>query len=269
MTITTKFETIEFSVEDGIGTITVNRPKALNALSEQVHTELNALLKEIQEKNTDFSLVKGLILTGAGDKAFIAGADIKGMTTMSASEAETFARLGQENTLLFESLNVPVIACVNGYALGGGCEMAMSCDFIFATNTAVFGQPEVKLGLIPGFGGSQRLSKLVGRNRAKEITYSGRNVGAQEALQIGLAVSLFETKEEMMEAATKYFSKMMRNSPLAVFEAKKVMNEGNDLTITAGLDVEARAFGNIFNSEDMKEGTVAFMEKRAPKFTGK
>lgn len=265
----TNYETLLFEVENNIAIITVNRPKALNALSEQVHTELNALLREFKEANKDFSVAKGMILTGAEDKAFIAGADIKGMTSMTASEAETFARLGQDNTLLFESLNIPVIACVNGYALGGGCEMAMSCDFIFATKTAVFGQPEVKLGLIPGFGGTQRLSKLVGRNRAKEITYSGRNVGVEEAKEIGLVVSIFESKEEMIEGATTYLSKMMRNSPLAVYEAKRVMNEGNDLVVSEGLNVEAKAFGAIFNSEDMKEGTAAFVEKRKPVFTGK
>ena len=265
----TNYETLLFEVENEIATVTVNRPKALNALSEQVHSELNSLLKEFKQKNSDFSIAKGMILTGAEDKAFIAGADIKGMTSMSASEAETFARLGQDNTLLFESLNIPVIACVNGYALGGGCEMAMSCDFIFATNSAVFGQPEVKLGLIPGFGGTQRLSKLVGRNRAKEITYSGRNVGVEEAKEIGLVVSIFESKDLMLEAAKTYLSKMMRNSPLAVYEAKRVMNEGNDLVVSEGLNVEAKAFGAIFNSQDMKEGTAAFVEKRKPAFTGK
>ena len=265
----TNYETLLFEVENGIATVTVNRPKALNALSEQVHTELNSLLREFKEANKDFSVAKGMILTGAEDKAFIAGADIKGMTTMTAEEAEAFARLGQDNTLLFESLNIPVIACVNGYALGGGCEMAMSCDFIFATNTAVFGQPEVKLGLIPGFGGTQRLSKLVGRNRAKEITFSGRNVDVEEAKEIGLVVSIFESKDLMIEAAKTYLSKMMRNSPLAVYEAKRVMNEGNDLIVSEGLNVEAKAFGAIFNSQDMKEGTAAFVEKRKPAFTGK
>ncbi|WP_372652957.1 enoyl-CoA hydratase/isomerase family protein [Halobacteriovorax sp.] len=265
----TNYETLLFEVENDIATVTVNRPKALNALSEQVHTELNSLLREFKEANKDFSVAKGMILTGAEDKAFIAGADIKGMTTMTADEAEAFARLGQDNTLLFESLNIPVIACVNGYALGGGCEMAMSCDFIFATKTAVFGQPEVKLGLIPGFGGTQRLSKLVGRNRAKEITYSGRNVAVDEAKEIGLVVSIFESKEEMLAGAVTYLSKMMRNSPLAVYEAKRVMNEGNDLVVSEGLNVEAKAFGAIFNSEDMKEGTAAFVEKRKPVFTGK
>ncbi|WP_290732836.1 enoyl-CoA hydratase-related protein [Halobacteriovorax sp. JY17] len=265
----TNYETILFEVENEIATITVNRPKALNALSHQVHSEINALLKEFMEANKDFTIAKGMILTGAEEKAFIAGADIKEMTLMSADEAEAFARLGQDNTLLFELLNIPVIACVNGYALGGGCEMAMSCDFIFATKTAVFGQPEVKLGLIPGFGGTQRLSKLVGRNRAKEITYSGRNVAIEEAKEIGLVVSVFESKEEMIEAAKVYLSKAMRNSPHAIYEAKRVMNEGNDLTITDGLNVEAKAFGAIFNSADMREGTAAFVEKRKPVFIGK
>lgn len=269
MSISNNFETITFEVENNIGVITINRPESLNALSEQVHSELNVLLKELVKSNADYSVAKGIILTGAGDKAFIAGADIKGMTSMTGEQAETFARLGQENTLLFEALNVPVIACVNGYALGGGCEMAMACDFIFATKSAVFGQPEVKLGLLPGFGGSQRLSKLVGRNRAKEIIYSGRNVKIDEAREIGLVVTVFENKEELLAGAKTYLTRMMANSPLAIYESKRVMNEGNDLTIKDGLDVEARAFGNIFNSYDMKEGTKAFVEKRAPNFLGK
>ena len=162
-----------------------------------------------------------------------------------------------------------VIAAVNGFALGGGCEMAMSCDFIYATDNAVFGQPEVKLGLIPGFGGTQRLAKLVGRNNAKELIYSGRNVKADEALRMGLIVRTFPSKEAMMTEALKTLKTISSNSPFAVSIAKKVMNEGIDLTIAEGLQLEKRQFSGIFSSEDMREGTRAFVEKRAPSFKGK
>jgi len=210
-----------------------------------------------------------LIVTGAGEKSFIAGADIAEMQDMSVDEGRSFGALGQEVTLLFESLPMPAIACVNGFALGGGCEMALACDFIYATESAVFGQPEVKLGLIPGFGGTQRLSKVVGRNRAKEIIYTGRNVLADEAAQIGLTIKTFSTKEELIAAAEKTLGLVQRVSPNAVRISKKVMNSGNDLTNEEGLKQELDQFSAIFSSEDMKEGTKAFVEKRKPEFTGK
>ncbi|MBK22502.1 MAG: enoyl-CoA hydratase [Halobacteriovorax sp.] len=262
------YETILFDINNGVGTITVNREKKLNALNSQVLKEIKDLLETIHEQDKTFSL-KGLILTGAGDKAFIAGADISEMNGMTTDEAQAFGKLGQDVSLLFEKLHIPVIAAVNGFALGGGCEMAMSCDFIYATESAVFGQPEVKLGLIPGYGGTQRLARLIGRNRAKEIIYSGRNVKAEEALTLGLAVKLFPNKEAMMEGVEDTFSKILRNSPLAVGASKKVMNLGNDLTVEQGLGCELQQFAEIFSSNDMKEGTAAFMEKRAPEFTGK
>ena len=261
----TNFETITFEVQGEFGVLTINREKSLNALNSQVHMELKDCLSVL--KNNEQQL-KGMILTGAGDKAFIAGADIVEMAQMTSDEAYDFATLGQENTLLFEELPFPVIACVNGFALGGGCEMAMACDFIYATQTAVFGQPEVKLGLIPGFGGTQRLSKLIGRGRAKEIMYTGRNVKIEEAKELGLVVKTFSDKEEMIEAAMGTLSKIAKNSPNAVGLAKHVMNAGNDLTNAEGLEIEARSFGDIFNSYDMKEGTKAFVEKRAPEFKG-
>lgn len=267
MYITGNYETIAFELKENIGYLTINREKKLNALNSQVLSELKTLLTHFIEEDKG-QTIKGVIITGAGEKAFIAGADIAQMQNMSVEEARDFGALGQEVSLLFEKLPMPIIACVNGFALGGGCEMAMSCDFIYATESAVFGQPEVKLGLIPGFGGTQRLSKIVGRNRAKEIIYTGRNVKAEEALSIGLAIKLFPTKEEMIAGALKTFSYMLSNSPNAIKISKKVMNEGNDLTVTQGLTCELEQFAAVFSSEDMQEGTKAFIEKRAPNFTG-
>ncbi len=267
MNINKTFNTLKFEVAEKFGTITINRPTKLNALNVELLTELKELLTDL--KNDEKFELLGLIVTGEGEKAFIAGADIAEMSDMNASDAYTFGHLGQQVTILFETLQVPVIACVNGFALGGGCEMAMSCDFIYATDNAVFGQPEVKLGLIPGFGGTQRLAKLVGRNHAKEILFSGRNVKADEALGMGLIVRKFSTKEEMITAAKSTLKAISANSPYAVSIAKKVMNEGIDLTVSEGLQLEKRQFSAIFTSEDMREGTRAFIEKRAPSFKGK
>lgn len=262
------FETILFEQENSIGKITINREAKLNALNSNVLKELKDLLETIIAEDKNYS-IRGLVLTGAGDKAFIAGADISEMNGMTTKEAQGFGKLGQDVSLLFEKIKVPVIAAVNGFALGGGCEMAMSCDFIYATESAVFGQPEVKLGLIPGYGGTQRLARLIGRNRAKEVIYSGRNIKAEEALNLGLAVKVFATKDEMLAGVEDTFSKILRNSPLAVGASKKVMNLGNDLTVAEGLECELQEFAQIFASDDMKEGTTAFKEKRAPQFTGK
>lgn len=263
-----QYETINFELKDGIGYLTINRESKLNALNRQVFNELKKVLSYFINEDKD-SALKGLILTGSGEKAFIAGADIAEMQNMTTSEAKDFGALGQEVSLLFEKLPVPVIACVNGFALGGGCEMAMSCDFIYATESAMFGQPEVKLGLIPGFGGTQRLSRLVGRNRAKEIIFTGRNVAAEESHKIGLVLEIFKTKEDMIKAAEKTISKVMKVSPHAVKLSKSVMNLGNDLTVPEGLKIELEQFSAIFSSEDMKEGTTAFIEKRAAHFTGR
>lgn len=263
--MSTNYQFIKYEVQDGVGVLTLNRPDKLNALNEVVLSELKDFLTTFKTQATK---VSGILFTGEGDKAFIAGADIASMSNMSVNEGYTFGELGQVVTLAFESLSVPVVACVNGFALGGGCEMAMSCDFIFATKSAVFGQPEVKLGLIPGFGGTQRLAKLVGRNRAKEIIYTGRNINAEEAFQMGLAVRLFDSKEEMIAEAKKTILTMSKNSPYAIQIAKKVMNKGNDLTVEEGLQVELDQFSNIFSSYDMKEGTTAFVQKRKAEFKG-
>lgn len=268
MFIAKDYETIQVELQDSLALVTINREKSLNALNHQVLRELKDLLEHIINEDRNFSL-KGMILTGAGDKAFIAGADIKSMTDMGPEQAQEFGQLGQEVTLLFERLPIPVIACVNGFAFGGGCEMAMSCDFIYATENAVFGQPEVKLGLIPGFGGTQRLSRLIGRARAKEVIYSGRNIKADEAHRVGLAVRLFPDRESLIEGARKTLGQIKEVSPLAVSLCKKVMNVGNDLTIPQGLGCELEQFAGVFSSEDMKEGTRAFVEKRKANFVGR
>lgn len=259
--------TIKFEKVNELGILTINRPTKHNALNTEVLSELKELLQELSADEA--YAIKGLILTGEGEKAFIAGADILEMSDMTPSDAYTLGQLGQQVTQLFENLKIPVIACVNGFALGGGCEMAMSCDFIYATSNAIFGQPEVKLGLIPGFGGTQRLAKLVGRNFAKELIYTGRNISADEAEDMGLVLEIFQTKYEMINKATKTLKAIAANSPFAVSMAKKVMNEGIDLTVNEGLQLEKRQFSAIFTSEDMREGTKAFVQKRTPAFKGK
>ncbi len=256
MTQNNTYETIVLTQIDHIGVLTINRPAKLNALNIQVHRELKDCLSKISH-----SSLKGLILIGEGEKAFIAGADIAEMKPMTTGEARAFSELGQQVTLLMEALPFPTIAAVNGFALGGGFEMAMSCDFIFATNNAVFGLPEVKLGLIPGFGGTQRLAKIVGERRAKEMMLSGRNVTAQEAKTLGIALELFENKQALIDGCHNWFKLSLGNSPAAIAKAKA--------TIGKGYEAEALEFGNIFQTMEMIEGTAAFLEKRKANFTGK
>lgn len=250
------FETLSFSVEDEVGTLIINRPDKLNALNIQVLRELKGALTEL--KSTP---IRGLIVTGAGEKAFIAGADIAEMKPLEPGEALAFSELGQLVTLAFEALPYPCIACVNGFSLGGGFEMALACDFIFASKNAVFGLPEVKLGLVPGFGGTQRLLKIVGERRAKEILFSGRNVKSEEAKALGIALELFDDKAKLLEGARNWFKMTLKNSSYAINQAKQVVGQG--------LVEERKAFGNIFQTEDMIEGTSAFIEKRQANFGGK
>jgi enoyl-CoA hydratase len=261
--MTNKYKYLDYKVEDGIGFLTLNREDKLNALNSDVLNELRDFLEENCKEN-----IKGLILTGQGDKAFIAGADIKEMIGLSEEEATDLSYLGQQVTFMFEEIRFPVIAAVNGFALGGGCEMALACDFIMSTDTAVFGLPEVSLGLIPGFGGTQRLAKIIGRNRAKEIIYTGRMIKADEALELGLTVASFESKEVLMNECVKMINKIARNSLHAVGVAKFTINRGVDINLEEGLRVEREMFGKVFESQDMKEGTTAFIEKRKPVFTG-
>ena len=258
-----KWKTILFEQEGELGLLTINRAKKLNALDKEVLLELRDCFEELIQQKTS---IKGLILVGDGEKAFIAGADIKAMSEMTVEDAHDFGELGQKVTTHLEDLPFPVIACVHGFALGGGMEMAMSCDFILTTKDSIFGQPEVKLGLIPGFGGTQRLSRIVGRNRAKEIIYTGRNIKADEALKIGLVAKVFADKKALMKGARKIFNDMLENSPRAIALAKGAINEGADRLLVDGLTCELDCFSSIFGSPDMLEGTRAFLEKRTPKF---
>ena len=259
----TDWKTILFDREDELGILTINRAKKLNALDREVLEELQDCLEQlIQQKQS----IRGLMLVGDGEKAFVAGADIKAMSEMTTEEANNFGELGQKVTTLLEDLPVPVIACVHGYALGGGMELAMGCDFILTTKDSVFGQPEVKLGLIPGFGGTQRLARIVGKNRACELIYTGRNIKADEALKIGLVIKVLADKKSLMREAHKILKSILENSPRAIALSKGAINEGGVLPLKEGLQCELECFSSIFGSPDMLEGTQAFMEKRKPKF---
>lgn len=262
------FKNITYQVDNqGIVVITINREAKLNALNLELLNELRLCVREIA-KDKEFQ-IKGVILTGAGEKAFIAGADIAQMSAMDDREAYEFGELGQEVTMMIEALRVPVIAAVNGFALGGGCEFALACDFIFATKKSIFGQPEVKLGLIPGFGGTQRLARLVGRARARELIYTGRTMDAVEAERIGLVTKIFEDKEALMQGARDTFKQICANSPMAIWHSKRALNYGIDLTLKEGLSYELEEFAISFITQDKREGVSAFLEKRQPHFQGK
>jgi enoyl-CoA hydratase len=261
--MTNDFKFLHFEQINNIGVLTLNREDKLNALNETVLDELRLFLESAYKLK-----LKGLIFTGAGEKSFIAGADIAQMQGMSEKEAQDFSYKGQQVTFMLEELRFPVIAAVNGFALGGGCEMALACDFILCTENAVFGLPEVSLGLIPGFGGTQRLPKIVGRNRAKEIIYTGKKVSAQDAKNIGLVLSVHENKEALLQEAMSIIERASRNSLNAIGVAKFVINRGTDLPNEEGLKFEKNHFADIFNSFDMKEGVNAFIEKRKPEFKG-
>ena len=260
-----QFETLLVETKNDIIHLTLNRPDKLNALSEQVLMELKNFLSGVKE-DKNFK-ARGIIFTGSGTKAFIAGADIKAMDSMTPEQGESFGRLGQEVSLLFEQIPLPVIACVNGFALGGGCEMAMSCDIIYASQNAAFGQPEINLGLIPGFGGTQRLMRYVGLGHARELIYTGRTVKAEEACKIGLVQRLFETKEEMIAAAEKTLMKIKEKSPLILAKCKEVINKGEGLPLSDGLAVENSAFRFVFGTQDKQIGVKAFLEKKKADFS--
>jgi len=222
--------------------------------------ELQQALNELDSKT------RGLIITGSGEKAFIAGADIKAMSAMDAEQGKTFSALGQQLTLQIENLPFPVIAAVNGFALGGGCEIALSADFIYASNNAIFGLPETKLGLIPGFGGTQRLAKIVGRNLAKEMIYTAKNLSASEAKEHGLVLQIAASREELLEICNKTLEKALSNSGDAIHQAKLAINRGCDLTVEQGLEIENQCFEDIFSSPEKQEGVNAFLEKRKANF---
>lgn len=264
----TDYQTLNIQILESILHLTINRPDKLNALSIEVLTELKCVFTELQNKNTDYH-VRGVLLSGAGDKAFIAGADIKAMSSMSVDQASEFAKLGQDVTLLIERCSVPVVACVDGFALGGGCEIAMSADLIYATEKSVFGQPEINLALIPGFGGTQRLGRYIGQQKAKEMIYTGRNFKAPEAQSLGLVAQLFASREEMMTAALKFFETVKQKSPLILTYCKQTILDGDTLPIQEGLKVEQKAFAKLFSTDDKTEGLQAFLEKRPAVFKGR
>ena len=255
-------ETIEFEHADGIGIITLSRPKALNALNSTLLNELAHVLSELMNSG-----LRALILTGAGDRAFAAGADISEMASFSAEEAEAFSAGGQAVLELLETFPAPTIAAVKGFALGGGCEVAMACDLVLAATTAVFGQPEVKLGVIPGFGGTQRLARRVGRQRALELMFTGRNVDATEAVALGIALEVVE-EGDVLDAAKTLAGRISRNGPAAIRWVKSVVHETEGRDAAAGMSAERAHFALCFSTNDQTEGMAAFVEKRKPTFTG-
>ena len=259
------YENILVNREPPIAIITFNRPKVLNALNQAVMDELNAAIGEL---NTDPE-VRAIILTGAGRKAFVAGADIGQFNELtSMAEAAEFARRGQAVLDRIERLHKPVIAAINGYALGGGCELAMACDIRIAADTARLGQPEINLGIIPGYGGTQRLPRLVGRGMAKYLVFSGEHISAEEARRIGL-VEFVVPAAELMDFARELAHKLAAKPPIALRLAKEAINEGLEGTLAQGLDCEADQFGTVFETEDRVEGINAFLEKRKPIWKGR
>ncbi len=257
------YETIKYEVSDGTGTITINRPDVLNALNMQVLAEM---LSAIGEASADEE-VKVLMLTGAG-RSFIAGADIAQMNGFGTQDGLRFGDLGHSVLLALETMDKPVVAAVNGFALGGGTEVSLGCDFIYASTKAKFGQPEVSLGIIPGFGGTQRLARTVGMNKARELIYTGEVIDAQEAKRIGLVADVFEP-DELMDKVKEKIDLLKTKGPLAIAAAKRVMNKGVDLTLDSALEFEKQAFSALFGTEDQTEGMTAFIEKRAANFKRK
>ena len=249
-------EFITYEVEGQIGIITINRPKALNALNSAVLDELDKTLDAVDQE-----AIRCLILTGAGEKSFVAGADIGEMSTLTKAEGEAFGKKGNDVFRKLETFPIPVIAAVNGFALGGGCEISMSCDIRICSENAVFGQPEVGLGITPGFGGTERLSRIVGIGKARQMIYGARNIKAEEAYRIGLVNNVYPA-EELMPAAKKLASTIARNAPIAVRNCKRAINEGIQVDMDQAIVIEEKLFGSCFETYDQKEGMNAFLEKR-------
>jgi enoyl-CoA hydratase len=256
------YETLIVERDGAIGTIAIHRPKALNALNSTVLRELAAALRDLGES------CSAIILTGSGEKAFVAGADIAEMAPMTPWGAREFAELGHAAAALIEDLPCVTIAAVNGYALGGGLELALACDLIYVAEGARLGQPEVNLGITPGFGGTQRLARLVGKIRAKEIIFTGDMIDARKALEIGLCLEVLP-REELLAHCRKVAEKIASKGPLAVSRAKRLIERGYDLPLRAANRQEAETFALLFDTDDRREGMKAFVEKRPAKFTGK
>ena len=247
---------VDYEVDGAVGIITINRPKALNALNEDVLNDLEQVFDAV-----DLNTVRCLILTGAGDKSFVAGADIGAMSTMTKAEGTAFGKKGNDIFLKIEKFPIPVIAAINGFALGGGCEISMSCDIRICSDNAMFGQPEVGLGITPGFGGTQRLARLVGAGMAKQLIYTARNIKADEAYRIGLVNAVYPF-EELLPAAKKMAASIAANAPIAVRACKKAINEGLQVSIDEGVAIEEELFGSCFESYDQVEGMANFLRKK-------
>ena len=250
---------VNCEVQGAVAVLTIDRPKALNALNPEVLADLKAAFEAI-----DQNAVRCVVLTGAGDKSFVAGADIGSMSTMSKAEGEAFGKLGNDIFLAVESFPLPVIAAVNGFALGGGCELAMSCDIRICSDNAMFGQPEVGLGITPGFGGTQRLPRIVGLGMAKQLLYTARNIDAAEALRIGL-VNAVVPQAELMDTALKMANNVAKNAPIAVRACKQAVNEGMQVSIDKAVEIEEKLFGGCFETHDQVEGMACFLSREKPK----
>ena len=250
---------VNVDLQGAVAVLTIDRPKALNALNPEVLADLKAAFEGI-----DQNAVRCVVLTGAGDKSFVAGADIGSMSTMTKAEGEAFGKLGNDIFLIIEGFPLPVIAAVNGFALGGGCELAMSCDIRICSDNAMFGQPEVGLGITPGFGGTQRLARLVGMGMAKQLLYTARNIDAAEALRIGL-VNAVIPQAELLDAALKMAGQIAKNAPIAVRACKKAVNEGMQVSIDKAVEIEEKLFGDCFETHDQVEGMACFLSREKPK----
>lgn len=249
-------EFITYEQDGFVGVVTINRPKALNALNSDVLKEIEAAFDAIDLEET-----RVVILTGAGDKSFVAGADIGEMSTLTKAEGEAFGKIGNDVFRKIETFPLPVIAAINGFALGGGCEISMSCDIRLCSENAIFGQPEVGLGITPGFGGTQRLARIVGVGKAKEMIYTAFNIKAEEALRIGLVNAIYP-QDELLAAAKKMAAKIAANAPIAVRASKKAINDGLQVDMDKAIVIEEKLFGDCFETEDQKAGMGNFL---APK----
>ena len=262
-------EFVLYEVKDAVGVITINREKALNALNSQVLDELNEAFDAV-----DLNTVRCLILTGAGEKSFVAGADIGEMSTLTKAEGEAFGKKGNDVFRKIETFPIPVIAAINGFALGGGCEISMSCDIRICSENAMFGQPEVGLGITPGFGGTQRLARLVGAGMAKQLIYTARNIKADEAYRIGLVNDVIKAtvdeagnitasaRDNLMAAAEKMAATIAKNAPIAVRNCKKAINDGLEVDMDKAIVIEEKLFGDCFETEDQKAGMGNFLKKK-------